>query len=95
MSSPGDKGHTKSWEAHECNQQFGEIESIDIGTSQRLRQVGNARFNTVLAMRPGLAKMIVKVPIARYFESPETDLHIVENVCCIDYAHTRSSKRVH
>jgi len=30
MSSLGEKGCTKSWEAHECDQQFGENESIDI-----------------------------------------------------------------
>jgi len=36
MSSLGVKGRTKSWEAHECDQQFGENESIDIGKSRRL-----------------------------------------------------------
>jgi hypothetical protein len=36
MSSLGVKGHTKSWEAQERDQQFGENESIDIGKSQRL-----------------------------------------------------------
>jgi len=35
-SSPDVKGHTKSWEVHEGDQQFGENESIDIGKSQRL-----------------------------------------------------------
>jgi hypothetical protein len=30
MSSLGVKGHTKSWEAHECDKHFGENESIDI-----------------------------------------------------------------
>jgi hypothetical protein len=34
MSSLGVKGRTKSWEAHERDQQFGENESIDIGKSQ-------------------------------------------------------------
>ena len=34
MSSPGVKGLTKSWEAHERDQQFGENESIDIVTAQ-------------------------------------------------------------
>jgi hypothetical protein len=34
-------------------------------------------------MRPGFAKNIEKVCISRYFESPEIDLHIVENACCI------------
>jgi hypothetical protein len=33
MSSLGVKGRTKSWEAHECDQSFGENESIDIGKS--------------------------------------------------------------
>jgi len=60
MSSLGVKGHTKSWEAHERNQQFGENESIDIGKSQRLRKEGNARINKVSAMRPGLPKIIDK-----------------------------------
>jgi hypothetical protein len=32
------KGCTKSWEAHERNQQFGENESVQIGNSQRLRK---------------------------------------------------------
>jgi len=36
MSSLGAKGRTKSWEAHERHQQFGENQSIDIGKSQRL-----------------------------------------------------------
>jgi hypothetical protein len=64
MSSLGVKGCTKSWEAHERNQQFGENESIDIGKSQRLRQEGNARINKVVAMRPGLAKIIEKICIS-------------------------------
>ena len=64
MSSLGVKGHTKSWEAHERDQQFGENESIDIGKSQRLRKEGNARINKVLAMRPGVAKIIEKVHIS-------------------------------
>ena len=95
MSSLGVNGRTKSWEAHECDQEFRENESKDIGRSQRLRKEGNARINKVSAMRPGLAKIIEKVCISRYFESPETDLHIAENACCIDYADTCSSKRVH
>jgi hypothetical protein len=64
MSSLGVKGPTKSWEAHERDQQFGENESIDIGKSQRLRKAGNARINKVSAMRPGLAKLIEKVRIS-------------------------------
>jgi len=64
MSSLGVKGRTKSWDAHECDQQFGENESIDIGKSQRLRKEGNARINKVSAMKPGLAKIIEKVRIS-------------------------------
>jgi len=33
ISSLGVRGRTKSWEAHERDQQFGENESIDIGKS--------------------------------------------------------------
>ena len=64
MSSLGVKGHTKSWEAHERDQQFGENESIDIGKSRRHQKEGNARINKVLAMRSGLAKIIEKVRIS-------------------------------
>jgi len=64
MSCLGVKGRTKSWEAHERDQQFGENESIDIGNSQRLRKEGNATINKVSAMRPGLAKIIEKVRIS-------------------------------
>jgi len=64
LSSLGVKGHTKSWEAHERNQKFGEKESIDIGNSERLREEGHARIDKVSAMRPGLAKMIEKVRIS-------------------------------
>jgi len=95
MRSLGVKGRTKSWEAHERDQQFGENQSINIGKSQRLRKEGNARINTVSAMRPALAKIIEKVRIARYFGSPETDLHIAVIAWCIDYTDTWSSKRVH
>jgi len=95
MSSLGVKELTKSLEAHERDQQFGENESIDIGKSQRLRKQDNVRINNVSAMRPGLAKIIEKVYISTYFESAETDLHIAENASCIDYADTWSSKQVH
>ena len=95
MSSLGVEGRTKSWEAHERDQQFGENESIDIGKSQRLRKEGNARINKLSALKPGSAKIIEKVCISRYFESAETDLHIAENACCIDYANIWSSKQVH
>jgi len=64
MSSVGVRGRTKSWEAHERDQQFGENESIDIGKSQRLRKESNARINKVSALRPGLAKIIDKVRIS-------------------------------
>jgi len=46
-------------------------------------------------MKPGLAKIIEKVRISRYFASSETHHHMVENACSIDYADTWSSKRVH
>jgi len=46
-------------------------------------------------MRPGLATTIQKVQISTYFESAETDLHIPENTCLIDYADTWLLKRVH
>jgi len=95
MSSLSVKGRTKSWEAHERDQQFEENESIDIGKSQRLRKEGNARINKVSAIKPGLAKIIEKVCISWYFGSPEIDLHIAENACCIDYADSWSLKRVH
>jgi len=95
MSTLGVEGLTKTWEAHEPDQQFGENESIDLGKSQRHRKEGNARINKVSAMRPGLGKIIEKVPISRYFQSPETDLHIAENACCIDYADTWSVNWVH
>jgi len=95
MSSLGVQGSTSSWEAHERNQQFGENKIIDIGQSQRLRKVGNARINRVSAMRPGLAKIIEKAHISKYFDIPEIDLHIAENACWIDYTDTWSSKRVH
>jgi len=95
MSTLHVKGCTKSWKAHERDQQFGEIKSTDIRKSQRLRKEGNARINKVSAMGPGLPKIIEKERISTYFESAETDLHRVENDCCIDYADTWSSKRVH
>jgi len=92
MRGLGVNGRTKSWEAHERDQQFGENESIDIGKSQRFRKEGNTRIYTVWAMKPGLAKMIEQVRIPRYFESAETDLHVAENACCIHYTNTSSSK---
>jgi len=95
ISCLGVKGLTKTWEAHERDQQFGENTSPDIWSSQWLREEGNARINKVSAMRPGLAKIIDKVRISKYFESAETDLHIAKNACCIDHADTWSSKQVY
>jgi len=95
MSSLGINGHIKSWEAHECDQQFGENEGIDIVQSQRLRKRDNARISNVSAMRPGLAKIIEKVRISWYFETPETDLHMAENCGSIDYTDTWSPLWVH
>ena len=64
ISSLGVKGRTKSWEADERDQQFGENECMDTGNRQRLRKEGNARINKVSAMKPGLAKIIEKVHIS-------------------------------
>jgi hypothetical protein len=89
------KGRTMSWEAHTREQQFGENESIDIGKSKWLRMEGNAKINKVSAMRPGLAKIIEKVRISWYFESPEADRDKAENACCMYYANTCSLKRVY
>jgi len=79
----------------DCDQQFVENESMDIGKGQRLRKEGNARINKVSAMKPDVAKIIEKVCISWYFESPEIDLHIAESACCIDYTNTWLSKWVH
>jgi hypothetical protein len=79
MSSLGAKGHTKSWEVNERDQQFGENESTDIGKRQRLRKEGKARIHQVSAMRPGLAKIIEKVGISTYFECSEADRHSRES----------------
>jgi len=95
MSSLGVKGYTKSWEAHERDQQFGENESTHIGKSQRLQKEGNTRIIKVSAMKPGLAKIIQKVSISRYSENSETDHRIAANACWVDYVDTWSSKRVH
>jgi len=95
MSSLGVKGRTKSWEAHERYQQFGQNENTHIGKSQGLRKEGNARINKVSAMKPGLAKIIEKVRISRYSENSETNYHIAANASCVDYIDTWSSKRVY
>jgi len=86
---------TMSWEAHEHDQQFGENETTDIGKCQRLQKERNARMNKGLAMRPGVSKVILKVQISRYFDSPETDLEMAANACCVDVSDTWSSKLVH
>jgi len=95
MSRLGVEGCTESRDAHNHDQHFEENATMDIWKSQQLRNEGNARINKVLAMRPGLAKIVEKVCISIFFESPETDLHIGENACGIDYAATWLSKRVH
>jgi hypothetical protein len=64
MHSHGVKGCTKSWEAHERNQQFGENEIIDNGKRQTLRKEDNACIYKVSAMRPGFAKIFEKVHIS-------------------------------
>jgi hypothetical protein len=47
------KGCTMSWEAHQCNEQFAQNETTEIGNSQRHQKDVNARINTVSAMKPG------------------------------------------
>jgi len=95
MSNLGVKGRTKSWEAHERDQQFRENENTHIGKSQRLRKEGNARINKVSTMTPGLAKIIEKLHISRYSENSETNYHIAANASWVDYVDTWSSKRVY
>jgi hypothetical protein len=36
------KGHTKSWEAHERDEQFGENKGAPTTNIQKLRKIGNA-----------------------------------------------------
>jgi len=95
MNSLGVKGRTKWWEAHEQDQQFGDNQSRDIGNSQSLQKEGNARINKVSAMQPGLAKIIEKVCISRYFECSKTDDHVAANASSDDYVDTGSSKWVY
>jgi len=64
MTSLSVKGRTKTWEAHERDEQFGVNEIIDIGKRQRLRKESNAWINKVSAMRLGLAMIIEKVRIS-------------------------------
>jgi len=63
ISSLSVKGYTKSSESPELDLQIREIESIDIGMSERLYKARNARIDKVSAMRPGFAKTIEKVHI--------------------------------
>jgi len=63
--------------------------------SERLQNEGNTGSNKVLAMKPGLSKIIEKVSISMKFGCPETALHIAANTCSIDYTDTRWSKQVH
>jgi len=95
MSSLGVKGCTKVWQSHQRNQQFGDNKSIDNGKSQRLRHKVNARINKVTTIRPDVAKLVEQLRNSRYFESPETNLHIPAHTCRIDYPDTWSSKQVH
>ena len=46
-------------------------------------------------MQPSLAKIVEKAFLSRHFERPETDHHLPENACCVDYPATCSSKQVH
>jgi len=85
---------TKCSKAHARDQQFKQNESIVLGKSQRIRNAGNARIHKLSALRPGLAKIIEKVFISKYIESPETNLHIAEDACCIDYSETWLLKEV-
>ena len=57
-------GRTKSWEAHQRDQHYGENERTEIGTSQRFRKEGYGGINKVSAMKPSLAKIIEKVHIS-------------------------------
>jgi hypothetical protein len=68
ISSLGVNGSSKSWEAHEHDQQFGENESTDIGKSQILQKEGNGRINKLSAMSTGFAKIIEKVHTSTCFE---------------------------
>ena len=61
MSSLGVKGRTKSWEANERDEHFGENESGVPTSTERHQNVGTARIARVTSMPPGLAKIIEKV----------------------------------
>jgi hypothetical protein len=94
MSRLSVKGPNKSWETHECDQQFGQNVSINIRKSPWLQNVGHATMDKVSAMRQGLSKIIEKVHLSWYFESTETVLNIAENTCSIVYVNTWSLKQV-
>jgi len=74
---------------------IGENENTVLRKSQRQQKEGDARINKVSAMGSGLANIIEIVRNWRHFQRPETDLHIAENACCINYTDTWSLKRVH
>jgi hypothetical protein len=59
-SITGVNGRCKTWETHEHDQQVGENGTTAFMKSRTLRKEGNARINNVLAMNPGLAKIIEK-----------------------------------
>jgi hypothetical protein len=61
ISNLGVKGHTKSGEAHERDEQFGENGYAPTTNVQKLRNIGNARIHKVAAMNLGVAKIIEKV----------------------------------
>jgi len=86
------KGCTKSWEAHQRNQQFGQNQSTHIGKSQTLRKEGNARIIKMSVMKPGLAKIIEKGCISTIIERTQTDHFSAAYACRNDYADTGSSK---
>jgi len=95
MSILGGRGHTKLWESHESDQQFGDNESTAFKMSQRLRKEVNTRIHKVSALEPGLAKIIETVCISRYFENFETDHHMAVISSCVDYIDTGLSRGVY
>jgi len=88
-------GHTKSWNVQERKQHFGKNACMDTGNSQRLRKNGNARITKMSDMRLRWAKIIRNVRFSGHLQSPETDIHIAENTCCIDYTNIWLLKSVH
>ena len=61
MSNLGVKGCTKAWDAHEHDEQFGENEGAPTTNIQKQWKISHARIHKVVAMNPGLAKIIEKV----------------------------------